>query len=644
MTGFGLPGAKTPERVLVVDDNEPGRYAKCRILRQAGYQVLEAGSGREALRSVKVDEPDLVLLDVRLPDMSGLEVCRRIKADPAQAAIPVVQMSASYRDDQAKTSGLVSGADAYLTEPVDPGLLVATIAVFLRMRRAEQAMREQALDWEATFDAITDGVALVDAAGKIRRSNPALAVVLGRPAAEITGTSVDELLPPAAGEPSLWNGLEAGLRQHDERLVNDRSFALTVDPVRGAAGKLRGAVCIVRDITQTKLMDERLWHTQKLESIGVLAGGVAHDFNNLLMGILGNASLGLDLLDDKTALDRVLRDILRASERAADLTRQLLAYSGKGRFVIEPIDLSAVVTGIVPLVEASFLRKVRLILDAAPGLPPVKADKTQVEQIVMNLLINAAEASTREGSIVAVTTEAIHFEEDQRQRYFADGEVRGDYVRLVVRDEGIGMSEETVRRIFDPFFTTKFMGRGLGLSAVLGIMRGHKGAIRVSSAPGRGTTFDLLFPTLKTVLEMNTPVPQAPPPRRRKPDGKVLVVDDEQVVRDFFRSTLELSGYEVFTAADGAEALRIFREQADSISIVLLDIVMPVMSGREVLPRLLEIRPDTRVVVTSGQMEEDIRRDLHDWPIAGFIQKPCSSDSVIRKFQTFAEQRTPAAR
>ena len=641
MTGLGLTTAKVPERILIVDDNDAGRYAKSRILRQAGFGVLEAAGGGDALALVESEAPDLILLDVRLPDMSGTEVCRRIKADPSRAGVPVVHMSASFCDDQSKTAGLASGADAYLSEPVEPGLLVATITVFLRMRRAEQALREQAAEWESTFDAITDGIALVDLEGRIRRSNSALPAVLDCPESAITGALLDELLPPAEGEKSLWAALDSVRRPLAERTLNDRIFSLTVDSVRDTGGTRHGAVCIVRDITQARRMDERLRHTAKLESIGVLAGGVAHDFNNLLMGILGNASLGLEVIQEPETLERVLRDIVRASERAADLTRQLLAYAGKGRFVVETLDLAALVTGIVPLIEASFLRKVRLELDLPAGLPPMKADKTQIEQVVMNLVINAAEASTVQGSLVSVSLELVHLDHDQPARFLTEGELRGDYLCLRVRDEGVGMSEETIRRIFDPFFTTKFMGRGLGLSAVLGIVRGHKGALRVISALGRGTTFELLFPSVQSVPQ-ETPPARLPRPVPRKSSGRVLVVDDEPVVRTFFRAALERNGYEVLTANGGSEALRIFREQAGTISAVLLDVIMPGMSGRDVLPRLFDIRPDVRVVVTSGQMEKEVRRDLDDTRIAGFIQKPCSTDVLLHKFYAFTGQKEPA--
>ena len=633
MPGVAMPAAGSVGRILLVDDDEAGRYAKKRILQQAGYTVFEAGSGAGALQCIREERPELILLDIRLPDISGLEVCRRIKADPQTALLPVLQISASFCDDQSKVDGLQGGADGYIAEPVEPALLVATVGAFLRMKRAEQAARERTLEWQTTFDAINDGVALVDPAGNVLRANRALGELLGKPAADLAGFGFDKLLAPGEDAP-VHKKLEAGTRQHVERRRGDRVFALAVDPVSDEDGRLRGGVCILSDITQRKRIDEQLWRTQKLESIGVLAGGVAHDFNNLLMGILGNASLALESGGDAESSERALRDIIRAGERAADLTRQLLAYAGKGRFVVRPLNLSALVSEMVPLVQASFPRKITIVLNLAGSLPPIEADKTQLEQVVMNLLINAAEAIGESGGTLEVTAGYRHFAQDARHGYIAENEIRGGYVSLEVRDDGAGMDQETLRRIFDPFFTTKFMGRGLGLSAVLGIMRSHKGAIRVSSEPGRGTTFELLFPAVSAATEISRVAGEPMPVRRAR--GRVLVVDDEEVVRNFFRSALEHYGYETVLAGDGEEALRIFSASPDKFPVVLLDMVMPVLTGKEIVPRLLDMRPDVKIVVTSGQVEEAVRRELGQWEVAGFIQKPCAVRNFMERFQAFA--------
>jgi PAS domain S-box-containing protein len=492
MRGY-LPETRGRLCILVVDDSEAGSYAKTRILRQAGYSVSEARSGRDALRRVAEDAPDLVLLDVRLPDISGLEVCCRIKENPKTSPVPVLQTSAACCDDPSKVAGFECGADAYLNEPVEPSVLIATIAALLRMRRADQAIRQQALEWQLTFDAISDGVALTDTKGRIIRSNASLAALSGRRSPELTGTRIDELLPPIGSE-VVWGSLENGLRQRTEASAGDRLLSLIIDPVRDDHGKLRGAVCIVSDVTANKAMNERLWQKQRLDSIGILAGGVAHDFNNILMGILGNASLGLEKPGDVRLADEAFRDILRAGERAAHLTRQLLAYAGKGRFSVQPLDLSEIVTAVLPLAQASIAANIQVALNLQRSLPMVSADKMQVEQILMSLLINAAEAIGENTGIIRVSTREVDLLENQGQGYLSEGDVRGRYVMLEVVDNGVGMDEETARQIFDPFFTTKFLGRGLGLSAVWGIIRAHQGAIRVTSAPGKGAAFELLFP------------------------------------------------------------------------------------------------------------------------------------------------------
>ena len=525
------PGER--QRILVVDDNEAGRYAVSRVLRQAGFEVTEAGTGGEALLHVTQDRPGLVLLDVRLPDMSGVEVCRRIKSLPATCSMPVLQMSASAVDDSSRVAALEGGADGYITSSVESAVLVATVRSLLRIGKAEQALQEAALEWQATFDAIRDGVALLDTDGVVQRSNAALPALLGLEQREIIGRCLDNLFPRAPGDPPLAGVLQCLGRTSAERVIGGRTVSIAIDPMADSAEKLRGAVAIVTDITERKLLDQQLWHSQKLESIGLLAGGVAHDFNNLLTGILGNASLAMDSLKDAEKTSRLLEDVVRASERAAELTRQLLAYAGKGRFVAGPLDLSSLIDDLVPLIQSSIPRKVRLTLGLKRDLPAIHADKTQIEQLVMNLIINAAEAIQDEAGSVIVTTQVRKVTGDEMGTFLTEHKVEGDYVVLQVLDTGCGMDEETLRRIFDPFFTTKFLGRGLGLSAALGIVHGHKGALKVTSAPGQGTRFDVLLPASLSAWVRVQPRENASLVQGR---GTILVVDDEPIVRNFLRA------------------------------------------------------------------------------------------------------------
>jgi PAS domain S-box-containing protein len=618
------------QRILVVDDNDAGRYATGRVLRQAGFEIAEAGTGGDALKRTSQERPDLVVLDVRLPDIPGVEVCRRIKTSPEISSTLVLQMSASAIDDGSRVAALECGADGYIASPVEPAVLVATVRSLLRIRTAEQALQEAGLEWQATFDAIRDGVALLDVHGVVQRSNAALPALLGLERSETAGRSLDELIPPAAGDPPLVEVLESRHRTNAERALGERSFSITIDPMADSADKLRGGVAIVTDITERKRLDQQMQHSQKLESIGLLAGGVAHDFNNLLVGILGNASLALDSLEDTETTRRLLQDVMRAGERAAELTRQMLAYAGKGRLSVGPVDLSALIRDLAPLIHASIPGNVRLTLNLERDLPAIQADKTQIEQLAMNLIINAAEANQGNAGSVILTTASRNVGAGELSAFLTEQKKGGDYVVLEVRDSGSGMDQETLKRIFDPFFSTKFLGRGLGLSAALGIIRGHKGALRVISAPGQGTVFEALFPAAATA-------PARPAPREEtalaQGRGAVLVVDDEEIVRNMVQKALTRAGYEVLLAGNGAEALAVFSRNASRISLVLLDLVMPVMSGEEVLPHLLSMKPGGPVIVSSGHGEDECRLRLKEPRVAGFLQKPYTAASLAAKVQ-----------
>ena len=389
----------------------------------------------------------------------------------------------------------------------------------------------------------------------------------------------------------------------------------------------------VRDyLEERKSSDEKLLQTQKLESLGILAGGVAHDFNNLLTGILGNASLALDMLPPRSPTERMLQDVVRASERAAHLTKQLLAYAGKGRFVLQAIDLSDAVRDISHLIKSSIPKNAQLRLDLAEKLPCIEADASQIQQLVMNLVINAAEAipADRMGNVL-VTTRAQRVDEHYLAQSLGDAEIgTGDYVSLEVNDTGVGMDQPTLQRIFDPFFTTKFAGRGLGLAATQGIVRGHKGAMRVYTTPGQGSTFKILFPAMADEQEP-TKLQAAVVPETATQSGTVLVIDDEEAVRRTAKASLERRGYDIILAENGTEGLQIFRALSSKISLVLLDLTMPGPGGEEVLRQIRTIRAETKVVLSSGYNEVEVIQRFTGKGLAGFLQKPYTSAALVEK-------------
>jgi two-component system cell cycle sensor histidine kinase/response regulator CckA len=413
-----------------------------------------------------------------------------------------------------------------------------------------------------------------------------------------------------------------------------------ISSVRVALRSRRRQYQVREYLAEKAQQEQHMLQTQKLESLGVLAGGIAHDFNNLLVGILGNVSLALETITSNNPAGPMLRDAIAASETAAHLTRQLLAYAGKGRFVLEVVDLSAVVQEIRTLVQSSIPRTVQLRLDLQSDLARVEADLSQVKQLIMNLIINGAEAIPDDkGGTVTVTTRAQQVDEEYIRTALAPAELQpGTYVTLEVHDTGIGMTTDVIARIFDPFFTTKFTGRGLGLAAVLGIVQGHKGALKVYSTPGRGTTFKVLFPA--AIVEAQPPAASVPQPLRHT-SATVLVIDDEAVVRRTAKSMLERFGYTVVCAEDGKEGVEVFRVLTDKVSVVLLDMTMPVMSGEETFRELRAIKPDIRVVLSSGYNEVEAIRRFTGKGLAGFLQKPYSVKTLADKIQSVLEESEP---
>ncbi len=387
---------------------------------------------------------------------------------------------------------------------------------------------------------------------------------------------------------------------------------------------------LVRAEEERRRLDLQMQQTQKLESLGVLAGGIAHDFNNLLVAILGNAGLALMELPPESPARQTVLAIETAAQRAAELTRQMLAYSGKGRFVIERLNLSRIVEEMAHLLEVSVSKRAVLKYRFAPDLPAIEGDATQLRQVIMNLITNASDAIGDRSGVISIATGLMYADAAYlRTAYMDDGLPEGDYVYLEVADTGIGMDPETAARIFDPFFTTKFTGRGLGLAAVLGIVRGHRGAIKLYTEPGRGTTFKILFPAAGPgPAGAPVGVAEASPPSAAP--AVILVVDDDETVRTVTRRMLEQAGHTVLVAADGHQALDVYR-QRPGIDLVLLDMTMPRMDGEETFRELRRVDPGVRVILTSGYNEQDATERFAGKGLAGFIQKPYRPQDLLEK-------------
>ena len=465
----------------------------------------------------------------------------------------------------------------------------------------------------------------VSPTGELLYMNPASADL----AAQI-GLAVGKPLPTELAQ--VYNSmqesvsLEGGAHVvHDLELqAGERWYLMKITRLQDGQCNIYGS-----DISQRKQAEQKLQHLERVKSLGVLAGGIAHDFNNLLTAILGHAMLGKRHVDAQSPLFKHLNGIEQASKSAANLCQQMLAYSGKGSFVIQPIDLSALVQEMADLISVAISKHIEVTFQLSDDLPMIEGDVGQLQQVVLNLLTNAAEAIGDAAGQITITTGVMDVSEAFLQACVEHEQIQpGRFVYLRVIDTGCGMDETTISKMFDPFFTTKFTGRGLGMSAMLGIVRGHHGLLHIDSQPGYGTTIQVAFPVGQQPAGTADAEATAQPSQPCR--GTVLVIDDEASLRDVARSMLETFGLTVLTANDGVEGVARFREQCDTISLVLLDLTMPKMDGIRCLAALHEIRPDLPVILSSGYSEEEIRARFTDDQPTAFLQKPYTPAQLQR--------------
>jgi len=530
-------------------------------------------------------------------------------------------------------------------------LLGTGIDISDRKRTEELLVRSEGL-FRMIFETAPDAIA-------ISKTERGIFVDVNRNFLDLTGYTRDEVIGESSIKLNLW--ADPGIREKMiENLVSDGSvqnleFDLkckdgTLKQVLFSAGRvlLDGELHILsttKDITDLKRAEaERLRleiqvrHAQKLESLGILAGGIAHDFNNILTSILGNADLALLRLSSLSPARDNIEEIQRGALRAAGLANQMLAYSGKGKFELKSIDLSALVKEMAQLLEVSISKKAVVTYDLVDGLPFIEGDVNQIQQIVMNLITNASESLDEEGGMIRLSTASAFCDgsyltalRDETQYFSEEPLSEGMYVSLEVTDTGCGMDDETQSKVFDPFFTTKFSGRGLGMSAVLGIVQGHKGIIRIYSEIGRGTTFKILLPAREGSVISRTPVGDHHELFQPWEEGVVLVADDEAIIRRVVKGMLESMNLRVLTASDGNQAVEVFRENVDQISCVLLDLTMPGLDGLQAFREMRRINPNVEVILCSGYNEQEVTQRFVGKGLAGFIQKPYTLDKLKEK-------------
>jgi PAS domain S-box-containing protein len=511
--------------------------------------------------------------------------------------------------------------------------------------QAQESLRVALAKYQALFGSFPLGILVVDPAGIVLETNEIAGELFGigvgdrescsRPILRPDGTLMpDEEMAcrRALVEQRLVRDVEMGI-QRPEGEITWVSATATPLPVAGY-----GAVATFMDVTARKRdeqerldLERQLLHSQKMESLGVLAGGVAHDFNNLLAAILGNLDLALLDLDEVSPVRPLVADAMQATRRAADLTRQMLAYSGKGRFIVSALDLSDLVRENAHILRTAIARTATLALNLAPSVPPIAADAGQIQQVVMNLITNASEALQEAPGTVSLSTGMADCDaRELAHSLIEEKPAPGRYVWLEVADSGCGMDAETRSRIFEPFFSTKAAGRGLGMAAILGIVRGHRGAIMIDSSPGQGTRVRVMFPAADIAVmpdwaassQGELPSPASGPADPSIRLGTILVVDDEEMILRLSRQLVNRLGYDVLTAADGEEALRVFQHHGERIVCVLLDLTIPKLDGISTLAELRRLRPGIPVILCSGYSEQTAARRLSQAEPSGFIQKP----------------------
>jgi len=647
---------KSKLRILHLEDDPRDSEIVESLLADEGVACeLIRVSTRDQFRSaIEQESFDLILADYALPSFDGMSALAIALSQ--RPTVPFILLSGTAGEEVAAES-VKSGATDYVLKD-RPSRLVPSVRRALREAegrrerlRAEESLRESEERLRTVIQHMPVLMVAFDQQGNIVAWNQECEHVTGYRADEMVGDpkAMERLCSHAAQPMAMmeWRWPPHDYRGREWELTCKDKTLRTVSwsniskafPVAEWSSWVIGI-----DITAAKQaqaereqMQCKLLQTQKLESLGVLAGGIAHDFNNLLTGILGNAGLALLRLDASDPARELIHRVISASERAAELTRQMLAYAGKASFEIRPISLSEHILETTHHLTATISKKVAFDLHLGDGLPAVEVDPAQIQQLAMNLIINGAESCGDDPGTVTVSTRLVQVEAGQHEQWLTGEPLNpGPYVCLEVRDTGCGMDEETVARIFDPFFTTKFTGRGLGLSTVLGIVRAHRGSLHVKSTLGQGSTFKVLLPASQQVLQGYRPEDQV---RNLSGRGLILVVDDELFVLEVARRILEGFGYDVLTAENGRQGVEIFRQRSKDIDLVLLDKTMPDLDGEETFRAMKAIQPDLVAILTSGYQQTEVTTHFLANELAGFVQKPYLPETLVFEIKQALQRR-----
>ena len=639
-----MKAAEQPVRILYVDDYPFDRELVRDALEKEhdGFQVTEAASRSEFESRLAEGNYDLVLTDFNILGFEGLQVISVVQAKNPR--VPVVIVTGTGSEEVAVEAMRRGAADYVIKTPNHIQRLPRTIRAAIEKKRlqeerehAERALRESEEKYYSLYASMNEGVALheilYDESGsatdyRILDFNPAFASIFGLEREQTLGRKASEMLPAEALRyldtyiKVVTSGQPASFQATFESM--EKSFQISV--FSPADGKF---ATIVEDISERLRLEAQLFQAQRLDSIGRLAGGVAHDFNNLLTAITGYSQMLLLQLETQSPMRGKLDLIKKAADRASALTGQLLAFSRKQILQPQVLQLNALIANIDKMLRRIIGEDIELVTVFGPDIGRIKADPTQLEQVMLNLVVNARDAMPPDGGKIIVETSSVMLDDAYARRHVSV--TPGRYVMLAVSDKGCGMDAEVLKHIFEPFYTTKKKGKGtgLGLSTVYGIVKQSGGNIWVYSEAGQGTTFKIYLPEVDDAVEET----ETEEILTEVSGGTetVLLAEDEEFVRNFVRDVLQKYGYTVLEAHHGSEALRIGLQHSGTIHLLLTDVVMPRMSGQQLAKQMATLRPTVKVLYMSGYTESAI---VHHGVLesnAAFVQKPFTGEDLARR-------------
>ncbi len=681
-------------KILAIDDKADNIVVIKALLKHFMPEVetAAAASGKEGLALARRDPPDVILLDLVMPEMSGYDVCRVLKADPATRHVPVIVLTALKSDAANRIKALDAGADAFLGKPLDEAELAAQIRAMLRIKTAEDRLRREKDDLErlvrrrtraledelaerkrlenalaeseallkAAMDHSQAGIAIADAPdGRLRYVNEAGLAIRGKTKTDVV-RGVNILRYPADWQIRHLDGTmyadddvplaravrygetctrEFIIRREDGE---NRYVWANAAPVKNDSGDIIAGIVIFLDITDRKIaeiekekLEAQLRQTQKMEAIGALAGGIAHDFNNILFPIVGYTEMLADDIPEDSPMQDNVQEILIATKRARDLVEQILAFSRQNDQEIRPIRIQSILKEAIKLSRSTLPSTIEIRQDIDAGADAVLADPTQIHQIIMNLVTNAYHAMEDDGGALTLALKNVNAHAGALPVGLADD---GAYVCLTVTDTGAGMDRKTLEKIFDPYFTTKEKGKGtgLGLAVVHGIVNSCGGAVAVQSDPGRGTAFDVYFPTYAQDGEDAEEAAAAPV---RTGCERILMVDDEPPIMKLQKQMLERLGYQVTGIANSLEALEVFTADPGAFDLVVTDMTMPMMTGDRLAAELMKMRPELPVLICTGFSHKITPEKAERIGVRGVIKKPVIKTKLSEMVRKALDER-----